>query len=259
MFYAILLNQIVIKKLKNQLSMKSIRKQASKISIFLALSLLFISCSQNESFNVPNTNGGSQNLKTNLYTGQDLFKGIFFSEGVVASRLSNYEKFNQIKSQFNKEERKKLVELQNDLIEYISKNNPTYFLTFEKSINSGNPVIIRNEIEKSKILLKEAVTKVTNINFNEVQESIDIEKAKGVVRLDKIKDLKMKLAPSNNYDSTNVVAVFPVWAVAIVVAVVVEVAVYVDVVYWSVQSAGNEGLRIENEDFINSITLLNNE
>lgn len=257
--------------------MKNFRNHARKISAVMALSILFVSCSTNE--DTAAAGSAQQTAVSKQYSGEDLFRGIFFSEGVVASKLSNYGKFEDVKGQLNAEQKKELLTLQNELISYISKNDPTYFSKFQKSINSGNPVVIRAAIAESKGTLKQAVLKITNVNLTDVEKKINMEKAKGVVDLNKIKDLKTQLG-NNPYNSSKEVAVFPVWAVAVVVAVVVAVAVYADVVYWSVIEPvpldpedpiigprpidpepifvpEDPGLRLEKEQFVNSIIELN--
>lgn len=240
--------------------MKLIRKQAKKIAFMLGLSLLLVSCSQNEDFSNSDSVVNSQSSESaNNYSGVDLFKGIFFSEGAVASKLANYEKFEKLKVQFTEEQRIAFIKLQNDLIKEIFKNNPNYFSKFEKSIKSGNQIIIRKELESSKQVLKDAVQKITNINYEEIENSISKQKTNLVVNLDNIQSLKSKiiLKGYNPADYTNKQACVAVWAVGVVVAAVAWVAVYVDIVYWSATTNNENTMKIESENFINSIAQLN--
>ena len=239
--------------------MKLIRIQARKIAMMLGLSFLFVSCSQNEDFSSSDSLESSQLTKSaSNYTGVDLFKGIFFSEGTVAPKLANYEKFEKLKLQFTKEQSNAFVKLQSDLITEISKNNPTYFSEFEKSMKSGNQVVIRKELENSKLILKNAVQKITNVNFEEIEKNISKQKTNLVVNLDNIQSLKSKnvLNGYNPADYANKEACIAVWVVGVVVAAVAWVAVYVDIVYWSVAES-NSTVQMEAENFVNSIAELN--
>jgi SdpC family antimicrobial peptide len=239
--------------------MKNIRKQARKISLVFGLSILFVSCSQNEDFNSKQQEATIQQLDNN-YSGIDLFKGIFFSEGPIATKLSNNQKFEKLKGQFTNEQKIAFVKLQNDLISEISKNYPTYFSEFEKSIESGNQIKIRSELEKSKVILKNAVQKITDVNFEEIEKNISKQKTNLVVNLDNIQSLKEKnvLNGYNPSDYSKPDACVAVWAVAVVVAAVAWVAVYVDIVYWSVAPNEDSSLmKMEGENFVNSIAQLN--
>ncbi|SFZ82102.1 protein of unknown function [Tenacibaculum maritimum NCIMB 2154] len=84
------------------------------------------------------------------------------------------------------------------------------------------------------------------------------KKSSLVVNLDEIQDLKSRQFLKNyqpNYQAKE--ACLAVWAVAVVVAAALWVAVYVDVVYWSSARSTNTAVRLEQENFINSIAELN--
>lgn len=232
--------------------MRKIRNYAKQIALVMSVSILFVSCSANEDSSTVSS------VQPNNVSGQDLFKGIFFSEGALAKDLSNYQQFTNVKSQLTDKENKELADLQDDIVVYISKHHPAYFEEFKKSIASKNPVVIRSEIAKSKIILKDAVLNITKVDLKQIESKINLEKAKGVVNLDQIRNLKSQVTTKQNYSSSKEVAIWPVAIAVLVVAVVLEVAVYVDIAYWSIIEPVPEDptLTLENDEFIKSISEL---
>ncbi|CAA0167933.1 Probable lipoprotein precursor [Tenacibaculum maritimum] len=220
-------------------------------AILLATLILFVSCSQYDD-TIP------ENIETNRITGKELFKGIFFSEGNVSQRLSNFQDFKKLKSQFTSEQKTSFLNFQNNLIAQIDKSNPEYFTNLENAIYTGNRVIIRNELNNSKGIIKEAIQTLTSFDYDEIEKQISQKKSSLVVNLDEIQDLKSRQFLKNyqpNYQAKE--ACLAVWAVAVVVAAALWVAVYVDVVYWSSARSTNTAVRLEQENFINSIAELN--
>ena len=220
-------------------------------AMFLASLILFTSCSQYDD-TIP------ENIETNQITGKELFKGIFFSEGSVSKKLSNFEDFKKLKSQFTSEQKASFLTFQNDLIAQIDKSNPQYFTNLENAVYTGNHVIIRNELNNSKNIIKEAIQALTSFDYDEIERQISQQKSSLVVNLDEIQDLKSKQFLKDyqpNYQAKE--AFVAVWAVAVVVAAALWVAVYVDIVYWSAANSTDTAVRLEQENFINSIAELN--
>lgn len=221
------------------------------ISSLLAFLILFVSCEQYDS-------SIDDNLAINRSSGEELFKGIFFGNGNVAQKLSNFKDFEDLKAQFTNEQKNAFLKLQNDLIVHINEKNSKYFKNFENAINTGNQVIIRNELDSSKEFLKNAVQELTNLNYSEIEKEISMQKANFNIDLDKIETLKSKLILKGynpgNYENKE--ACVAIWAVAVVVAVALWVAVVVDIIYWAQKSSDSES-KIEKENFINSIAQLN--
>ncbi|WP_159257291.1 hypothetical protein [Tenacibaculum maritimum] len=128
-------------------------------AILLATLILFVSCSQYDD-TIP------ENIETNRITGKELFKGIFFSEGNVSQRLSNFQDFKKLKSQFTSEQKTSFLNFQNNLIAQIDKSNPEYFTNLENAIYTGNRVIIRNELNNSKGIIKKAIQTLTSFDYD---------------------------------------------------------------------------------------------
>lgn len=220
--------------------------------MFLASLILFISCSQyDDTIN--------ENLEINQIAGKELFKGIFFSEGEISRKLSNFEGFEKLKSQLTSEQKIAFIKFQNDLIAQIDKSNPLYFTNLENAIYTGNHIIIRNELNSSKEVIKEAIQSLTSFDYDEIEKQISQQKSSLVVNLDEIQDLKAKQLLKDyqpNYQAQE--ACVAIWAVAVAVAVGLWVAVVVDIVYWaSPIEATDSAERLEQENFINSIAELN--
>lgn len=219
-------------------------------AMFLASLILFVSCSQYDN-TIP------ENIETNQITGKELFKGIFFAEGKISQKLSNFKDFQKLKSQFTNEQRTAFSKFQNELITQIDKSNPQYFTNLQNVIYTGNRVIIRNELNNSKNIIKKAAQKLVSFDYDEIEKQISQQKSSLVVNLDEIQSLKSKQFLKDyqpNYQSKE--ACIVIWAVAVVVAVALWVAVYLDIVYWSAIESTDESVRLEQENFINSIAEL---
>ncbi|MCF6348304.1 MAG: hypothetical protein L3J20_08405 [Flavobacteriaceae bacterium] len=120
--------------------MKSIRKYLKTVSFVFSFLILFVSCSQYDGSN-------NSDLNSKEISGEELFKGVFFGNGTIASKLANYKDYENLKTQFTSEQKTAFIKLQNDLITYINNNSPEYFVSFKNAINTGNQIIIRQPLE----------------------------------------------------------------------------------------------------------------
>lgn len=91
-----------------------------------------------------------ETFKTKEATGVDLFKGLLFSTGTSAS-LTTYN--TSQKSKLEKQGyrfQEKLGIVQDQIIDVIQAEDPTYFSDFKNDITSKNHVAISKKLEKAK-------------------------------------------------------------------------------------------------------------
>ena len=245
--------------------MKLIRNHAKKTAVLLSMCILFISCSSDNSYPTDSSTNPTASGKNNNFSGEELFKGIYFSDGEVGSKLANYEHYKKILSQLSPAEIEAFGDFKQNVVAYISKEEPNFFNKFKNVIDSGNRVAIRKGLQDSNKIFTDAVEKITSLNYDQMTKKINSARLKKEIDLDDIQSIKKAVNPlisgltqksSQTQDATTIVWVV-VAAVAAVVAI--EVAAWVDIAYWvnpEMSSASNAS-SMENELFINSIADLN--
>lgn len=225
--------------------------------IFLCLAtLLLSSCSDDINSELLSDNQVS-------YTGEELFKGIFFSDGKVAPRLSNFENSLKIKSQFNKVQNIQFEQFQNNLIQNIKKADPAYFYNFKSVMESGNLVSIRSELKNSGEMVKTITEKMISPKKGDILSKIELEKMKDEINLNNIDYLTKELVSLDQITAIkskanlNQKAEECVGVEVFIVAVAVEIALWIDMYYWVLDDATvNSSSAIYNEQFIESISEL---
>ena len=230
--------------------MKSIRKYLKSISSLLAFLVLLVSCTQYDS-------SVDDDLAINQSNGEELFKGIFFGNGPIASKLSNYADYENLKSQFTSEQKTAFMSLQNSLIAHIKNESPEFFVNFKNSINTGNQIIIRNELKNSKEFLKNAIEEITNLKYDAIEKTILEQKTNLIVDLNNINNLKAQME-LNGFNQKADAELSPIWVVVIAAAAAIVVVVVVFFDFWVTDPIDSLSQKsIENENFINSIAELN--
>lgn len=83
-----------------------------------------------------------------IYSGEDLYRGLFFSEGDVSKKLANVNPNYIDLSEFykNESERKASDDFKNKLVASINTKFPDFFAEFKTKIESGNPLHIQQAL-----------------------------------------------------------------------------------------------------------------
>lgn len=132
--------------------MKNLRKSIKKIALVLLSSFIFVNCSQQDD-NINTTNKGNNSIvqrSEKKYSGEELFKSIFFGQGEFAKNISLY---NDVEKQF-KEGKLNDSDFQlrfNNFVNKLNKYNPNFFKNFQENIYSGNPLIVQNALKTGSI------------------------------------------------------------------------------------------------------------
>ena len=255
--------------------MKKIRNHVKKIALFLSFSILFISCSENE-----------QGLKTNLtslerngekYTGEEIFRGIFFFENDVSEGIPQLA---QLKSEIlggsnNIETLKSLKELSNISVNFINDKYPNYFKELQAKIYSNNLFEINEALNLSSELIEQAALSSekfqsiflfgkkmqTDTVLQEEVAALNLNTETGKQELKYIISLN---TPTNESGFIGIwAAVAAVYVVVAVVSIVIGAySVYFKVAYWgsrnnssNIFSDNENDIKIEHDILINEIAL----
>lgn len=145
--------------------MKSVRKYIKEVSSFMSLLILTVSCSQYDYIsadNNVNNNYTSSGLfkKSSIenYSGEEIFKGIFFAKGEIADGLLNiknsysYYLVNNLTQVQDEKYESEIASVTNE----INQKYPSYFSDFKRNIESGSHILITETIDEGAKKLFEA-------------------------------------------------------------------------------------------------------
>ena len=121
--------------------MKKIRSYCGKWYAILPLAfiMLMTGCDKASNLVLPESS-----LKSS-YTGEDIFKALYFGEGEAAKLLPKYTiDFSSLLT--DPEQRKEVLQVETDIISRMKEQNPSFFTNFEAEIKSGNLSRIKQAI-----------------------------------------------------------------------------------------------------------------
>ncbi|QTY27749.1 hypothetical protein [Flavobacterium sp. CS20] len=130
--------------------MKTIKKHTRKISLLFATALLFVSCSQydyNEQLPENKDNVTQMLQRGKSFSGEELFKSVFFGIGEFANEIRQLEKQVELTNELDSEKREEVLTNLGVFTNKVNNENPTFFKDFKDLITSGNHLKIKNSIE----------------------------------------------------------------------------------------------------------------
>lgn len=151
--------------------MKKIRRIGSKTYIMLPIIFIFLafSCSCRKETVL---------TQKNIESGEELFKGILFGEGVVGEKLSDYTMNIQSLGR-TQEEKNIILELENEIINSIKERHPDYFNNFQIKITSGNISEIEKELASASKFVCDAIefdqSKIDIKKYNSLKKKLNSE------------------------------------------------------------------------------------
>jgi SdpC family antimicrobial peptide len=249
------------------------------LSFFVLLCLLIISLVSTS------WTSNSNDKERKRYSGEELFRGIFFNQGAVASQISVLKSSSISAEEFFKGDNKKLQQvnnLRNNIIAAINKKDPVFFKNFETKLKSKNYYVIDETLKESSKTFIDALQAVNGVKteqdgiaFKQRLEAEVKNFTKGMTynqfnnkeNLKKYMSsyLKMNEALGSNSISTfksdacvALAAVGVVVVVAVIAVVAVEAAVVTDT--WVLVTSGAESItksRLSREELIQSIVSIN--
>jgi hypothetical protein len=228
--------------------MKNIRELASKWYVNLPLCTLVavISVQCNSSVEQPR-----------VYSGEDLYRGIFLMQGEVADQISIFKK---IKTEFPFEKDAVAMEEFNNIVDEVililKNDNPGFFEKFKSQIQSGDHLQVKEVLDQGAEMLHYGLLKSPTVSAYYQQalnlsREIDVEgliDAEGKLNHEKMNEIdaliKKKIEQQSvaRAQACSLVAVCVAWiylavvhgiAVGVSVAAVVAVAVYAGAWLWT--------------------------
>ncbi|MRM97592.1 hypothetical protein D1Z97_09805 [Riemerella anatipestifer] len=196
-------------------------RKLSKNRVFvslLALLFIFVSCDRD----------GNGNENEFDFTGEEIFKGIFFQEGNFVDKVQYLSDIRRDAMVLSPEMEKDKQLLINDVIENIKNANPYFFENFKKDIKSTNYIKIENAINYGADELLKGLLKSEKYG-NSIREALILTERIDFTTFDF--NNKDDLKKVQQYFTDEVEQAILVVAVAVVVAAVVwEAAGLVNVV-----------------------------
>src|SRR5688572_18970645 len=165
--------------------LRKIHNYASKPYLILPLciTLLFASCTKNEVNSDTGTSISELSQKT--YTGEQLFRGIFFAEGTVAAAINELKDLN-IRNFLEGEELNRALYFQDELIKRIAAEDPVFFNTFRLAMQSRDHLRIQTELKRAgevvKIIFSDMISRYTT---PEAENQVDAYKSQLTEKLGK--------------------------------------------------------------------------
>lgn len=117
------------------------KKVSRPSAFFFLITFFFASCHKNDS-----------PVKTALYNGEELFRGLLFGEGRVAEiipeikNLKDFIGYNSLK----KKDQQAVKFLQDNIIKKLKEEDPNFLKTFQARIQSGNQLTISSALKDGK-------------------------------------------------------------------------------------------------------------
>ena len=152
--------------------MKSIRKQLKPISLFMTFLVLFVSCEQYDD--------GVETPVENKLSGEEIFKSIFFADGVLTEKLPSLSSIDP-KGELSESELTKFETYKTEIVDFLKEKNQNYFEDFQKVMYSQNPSLISKAISKSaEDIIPWANEKLAlhDLTIEEISKTKDIESIK---------------------------------------------------------------------------------
>lgn len=231
-------------------TMKRIRKIALNPLVILSvcMSVLVVSCSE------PGA------VKKQLFTGQEIYQGIFFGQGPLVEAVSSLKSITRIEDIVEKTDPmfKQYVAIQDLIITTIEKSDEKFFDEFQAEISSGDHLAIQESISKGARKYLEAVNSIANKQGDELktvaQELVvkhDIVNEDGTYSVEKMKSAIQDLGKTTNArNQEEAIAVVLVVLIAILVILAAALAdVYAVAVNWEYAAIWEEVLSLESSSF----------
>lgn len=231
--------------------MKKIRKISSNPFLILILLFSFVSYATGNDFKFKENPSALSSMSMNKYSGEELFKSIIFMDG-EASKLfpTIVENFDIAQEFASNEDYDAFKKVQNDAINYLKSKNSTFFVDFQKSMYSGDPVKIKTAI----LSASENLVPFFNEQFKSQGINYDVT-SKNQSDIDELKIEYEKYKTSKKKPTKNIGGVL---VLAIAVAVVAVVAFYVVAIseFWVSKSAQSNSKNLYLDEL--SLSIVNN-
>lgn len=238
---------------------KLIQKLISNPLLMLSLSILLVSTSCERSNTIP--------ITTN-FTGQELFRGIFFGQTDVANRIPNITKSTGIEDLLSTEEASAINGIRDLLVEEIEQIRPNFFMSFKDKIQSGEHLKIEEGLIEAGEVISNAALSLSGWSEDQLNAAAlkyaekygDLTDESGTIVKSKVNQMISEIKNDHNGNSREqyllvIVVVALALAVAVNFAGILNYAAVVHAVKVDVSSEINRAnnQRFLIDELINSI------
>lgn len=123
------------------------------IGTFMVMMFMFVSCTKDKTIadlSKRTANPALKTMSTNIsFTDDDVFRGVLFLDGPVASLLGDFTDFNIESFTDDQTIINKAREFQNLVIANIKQNSPSYLNEFRTKIGSGDIYIVQSTLNEA--------------------------------------------------------------------------------------------------------------
>lgn len=132
--------------------LQTIHKRVSNLSFmaFLAMLMTFVTFESQ-----------ARTIKVMSYSGEALFKGIFFAEGEVAEQIPELSGLSAKNFASTDNEIQEIDAFHAEVIAYVNRNYPAYMGTLESAVNSRSHVKIDQVVTQGKSIVEEAINSLS--------------------------------------------------------------------------------------------------
>ncbi|WP_020607445.1 hypothetical protein [Spirosoma spitsbergense] len=106
------------------------------------------------------------------YTGEEMFRGLFFLEGRYANAIPELQSLSL--SYSNKVAKAtaqaRIGKTRNQLIAAIRATNPAYFTELQTALESGNPLKVQSTIQEGRQVVMRATGKLYHLNTDQIEK-----------------------------------------------------------------------------------------
>lgn len=108
---------------------------------------------------------------THHLSGEEMFRGIFFAEGQFAELIPELKATQTMYSsnQLSVDEKRALALARTQIIASIKASNPHYFEDFKASIQTANPVLIKEKIMEGQGIVTKNALKLSNLKETDLK------------------------------------------------------------------------------------------
>lgn len=195
--------------------MKTIRTHLSKISIFMGLLLMFVSCNQYDDLSLNKD-----------YSAKDVFKSVIFGTGEFAKNISIFNEQSKSIERLDINQKDKMLNNIELLVTAIENENPSFFNSFKRKIKSGNHNEINSAIEEAgkviennlKVIIPNYESILKNIKSDIVKNQDNFQTTEGINNyVNNFKNKNNELLNKNIITNDDATLSPCTWAIACVV------------------------------------------
>ena len=179
---------------------------------------------------------GSDKISKDNFSGEEMFRGIFFVEGNYANLIPELKttQTTYLFQHLSSAEKHSLSSVKNQIINQIKAENPSYFDNFKESLNTSNPIVVKEKLLEAKTLLTEKALELSKINQHDLKlaSSILSKDNSSIIGKKTYEKVIAQFSNGNNVKSNNS-------RNGLVLAISV-LAVYQVLTWWAVTTGGEE-------------------